>query len=57
MSEKKVGRPSVKNKKEIRYEIRFSDDEIKLLDKHIKKKKLRSRSELIRLAIKQYLKT
>lgn len=56
MSEKKVGRPSVKNKKEIRFEIRFSDDEIKLIDKHIKKHKLKSRSELIRLAIKQHLK-
>ena len=50
---KKVGRPAQENSKKIVSHIRFSDDEIKLIDKYIKKHKFASRSELIRLAVKE----
>jgi hypothetical protein len=50
---KKMGRPKAKNSKSITFNIRFSEDEVKAIDKYIKKHKFESRSGLVREAVKE----
>tara|TARA_R110002126_G_C10372471_1_gene493523 strand:- start:131 stop:346 length:216 start_codon:yes stop_codon:yes gene_type:complete len=50
---KKQGRPPSKNSKHQKLNIRFNDEEIKAMDKYIKKHKFESRTALIREAIKE----
>ena len=50
---KKVGRPKLQNSKDVRFEIRFSEDEIKAIDSYAKKHNFDSRASLIRQAIKE----